>query len=224
VKLLIVEDSEPLNRSLCIGFENLGFTVEASYNGQEALTLLSNNNFDLVILDIMLPGIDGFTILKKLKATKAMTRVIVLSAKSQLEDKINGLQLGADDYLAKPFSFTELQARVEAVLRRGSLLVEGDSNVVVADFMLDPEMKSLSYQANEITLTHTEYKIIACIFAKKGKVVTSEHISEMVVGDFDMLSKNTIEAHLSSVRRKARQAGGELPIKNKRGFGYFTTS
>lgn len=221
MKLLIVEDSEPLRRSLCVGFENIGYTVEQSGDGAEALSLIQDNDFDLIILDIMLPSVDGFAILKSMRSSNSQSRVIVLSAKSHPDDKINGLMLGADDYLSKPFLFEELLARVQTVLRRGTLLNTTESKIVIEDVELDTAMKCLNCCGKVIELTRKEYQIINCLFTTKGKIVTINRISEMVVGDFDVLSKSTIEVHLSAIRKKVRNVGGELPIRNKRGFGYI---
>ncbi|NRA53891.1 MAG: response regulator transcription factor [Gammaproteobacteria bacterium] len=221
MKLLIVEDSEPLRRSLCVGFENSGYTVEQSGDGAQALSLIANNEFDLVVLDIMLPSVDGLAILKSMRASNSSSRVIILSAKARPDEKVNGLMLGADDYLSKPFLFDELLARVQTVLRRGALLNSTDSKIVIDDFELDTAMKCLNYYDNVIELTRKEYQIINCLFSAKGKIVTINKISEMIVGDFDMLSKSTIEVHISAIKKKVRKVGGELPIRNKRGFGYI---
>ena len=212
MKLLIVEDSEPLRRSLCVGFENSGYTVEQSGDGAQALSLIANNEFDLVVLDIMLPSVDGLAILKSMRASNSSSRVIILSAKARPDEKVNGLMLGADDYLSKPFLFDHLG---------GWQFSYYDSKIVIDDFELDTAMKCLNYYDNVIELTRKEYQIINCLFSAKGKIVTINKISEMIVGDFDMLSKSTIEVHISAIKKKVRKVGGELPIRNKRGFGYI---
>lgn len=220
MKILVVEDSEHLRRSLIVGLSNLGFTVEATGDGSEGLKLALYNQFDLIILDLMLPGIDGMTLLKTLRQENVHSKVIILSARVTVDDRINGLLAGADDYLVKPFSFDELHARILCIQKRGE--ISHFNNVIKhGDFVLDTQQKNFTYQSNLIDLTKNEFKIIESIFGAKGNVVSTSKISEAVVGHFDELSKNSIEAHLSSVRRKTKLCGGVLPIKNKRGFGYL---
>lgn len=220
MKLLLIEDSEVLRRSLMVGLNNLGFTLDETGDGSQGLSMALSNQYDLMILDLMLPNVDGMSILKAMRQQGIQTKVLILSAKSLAQDKIDGLMQGADDYLTKPFSFEELHARILAILRRGQML-QLDNSHEIGGFRLDIERKTFSFQSTEIELTRNEFKIIECLFANAGRVVNVERISEAVVGSFDHLSKNTIESHLSSVRKKARAEGGILPIKNKRGFGYI---
>ncbi|WP_153448807.1 response regulator transcription factor [Vibrio algicola] len=220
MKLLIIEDSEALRRSVVVGLNNLGFTIDEAGDGATGLSMALLNQYDLLILDLMLPNVDGMDILRALRKQNLETKVIILSAKNLTKDKIDGLMDGADDYLTKPFSFEELHARILALLRRGKTS-QVNNSLEIDGFTLDLETKSFSYQGQIIDLTRNEFKIIECLFLAQGRVVNAEKISEAVMGNFDHLSKNTIESHLSSVRKKARQCGGDLPIKNKRGFGYI---
>lgn len=223
MKLLVIEDSEPLRRSLSIGLNNLGFTVDSTGDGSKGLTMAQLNHYDLIVLDLMLPNVDGMSILKSLRQSGQQSRVLILSARSLTEDKVNGLLSGADDYLTKPFSFEELHARILAMLRR-SQTAQTSNLLEIEGFCLDLSTKTLSYQGNFIELTKNEYKIVEYLFQSKGRVVNAEQISEAVVGSFDLLAKNTIESHLSAIRRKVREKGGNLPVKNKRGFGYIAGS
>ncbi|MFB9135696.1 response regulator transcription factor [Vibrio olivae] len=220
MKLLIIEDSEPLRRSLCVGLSNLGFAVDDSGDGAQGLSMALVNNYDAIILDMMLPSLAGMDVLKTLRKQKDAPRIIILSAKTHTQDRIEGLLEGADDYLTKPFSFEELHARILAITRR-NFSHSMDNHIRIGDFDLDVATKIFCYQNHTIELTKNEFKIVQCLFHAKGRVMTIEMISESVVGSFDYLSKNTIEAHLSSVRKKVRQFGGLLPVKNKRGFGYI---
>lgn len=220
MKLLIIEDSEALRRSLVVGLNNLGFTLDEAGDGSVGLSMALSHHYDLIILDLMLPNVDGMSILRTLRQQGIQSRVLILSAKTLPQDKIDGLMQGADDYLTKPFSFEELHARILAIMRRGALHQQ-DNRQTIGGFCLDLETMSFRYQEQEIELTRNEFKIIECLFSAKGRVVNVEMISEAVVGAFDYLSKNTIESHLSSVRKKAKAVGGVLPVKNKRGFGYF---
>ncbi|TEW54691.1 response regulator transcription factor [Psychromonas sp. RZ22] len=223
MKILVIEDSQHLRRSLIVGLSNLGFTVEATGDGSEGLNLALYNQFDIIILDLMLPNVDGMTLLKKIRQENVHSKVIILSARITVDDRVNGLLAGADDYIVKPFSFDELHARVISLHRRSE--ITHFTNVIKqGDFVLDTTQKTFSYQDKTIELTKNEFKIIEVIFSSNNNIVSTSQISEAVVGHFDELSKNCIEAHLSSVRRKSKQLGGLLPIKNKRGFGYMIES
>ena len=220
MKILVVEDSAHLRRSLEVGLSNLGFTIEVTGDGAEGLNLALYNDYDIIILDLMLPNIDGMTLLKTLRKENVHSKVIILSARVTVDDRVNGLLAGADDYLVKPFSFDELHARIMAIQKRGEIS-HFTEVLKQGDFVLDTQQMLFSYQGHPISLTKNEFKIIEAIFSTSNAVVTTSKISEAVVGHFDELSKNSIEAHLSSVRRKVKQVGGILPIKNKRGFGYI---
>ncbi|MUK62165.1 response regulator [Aliivibrio fischeri] len=220
MKILLIEDSEHLRRSLIVGLSNLGFTVDETGDGSKGLSMAITNDYDFIILDLMLPNVDGITLLKSIRKMGNDVKVIILSAKSQPEDRVEGLMSGADDYLVKPFSFDELHARILTVGRRGQVK-NNDDDINIGLFKLDLAKKTLGFDAKLIDLTKNEYKIIECLFLSKNQVMTTENISDYVVGSFDSLSKNTIESHLSSVRKKVKALGGELPVKNKRGFGYY---
>lgn len=220
MKILLIEDSEHLRRSLVVGLSNLGFTIDDTGDGSIGLSMAIINEYDFIILDLMLPNVDGITLLKSIRKMGNDVKVIILSAKSQPEDRVEGLMSGADDYLCKPFSFDELHARILTIARRG-VVKNNDDNVEVEGFKLDLAKKDLEFAGKFIELTKNEYKIIECMFLSKNQVMTTENISNYVIGSFDSLSKNTIESHLSSIRKKVKAIGGELPIKNKRGFGYY---
>ena len=220
MKILLIEDSAHLRRSLVVGLSNLGFTIDETGDGSIGLSMAITNEYDFIILDLMLPNVDGITLLKSIRKMGNDVKVIILSARSQPEDRVEGLLSGADDYLVKPFSFDELHARILTVARRG-VVKNSDDDVRLGDFKLDLAKKELELSDQLIDLTKNEYKIIECLFLSKNQVMTTENISNYVVGSFDSLSKNTIESHLSSVRKKVKVLGGELPIKNKRGFGYY---
>ncbi|ABE54090.1 transcriptional regulator [Shewanella denitrificans OS217] len=220
MKVLLIEDSEPLRRGLKVGLDHLGYTIDETGDGAHGLSMALTNQYDVIILDLMLPSVDGISILKSIRQLGNQAKVIILSAKSQPEDRVNGLLSGADDYLGKPFSFDELHARLVALTRRGQLN-QINANLTVAEFELDSNKKSVFYQGQAIELTKNEYKILEYLFSNQEQVLNPEQISEAVVGSFDSLSKNTIEAHLSSIRKKAKLLGGTLPVKNKRGFGYY---
>ena len=220
MKLLIIEDSVSLRRSLRIGLENLGFTIDETGDGAEGLSMVMTGEYELIILDIMLPSIDGITLLQTIRAKQLDVRVLILSAKQEPEDRVKGLLTGADDYLTKPFSFDELHARLLNLMRRGGLKTISDV-IRIDNLALNLQLKLLQVNDTVIDLTPNEYKIVECLFSNQNKVITAEKLSTYIAGQYDLVSKNSIEAHLSSARKKVRAAGGELPIQTKRGFGYI---
>ncbi len=220
MRVLLIEDSDALRRNITIGLKKLGYAVDNAATGTDGLNMALLGEYDIVILDLMLPHLDGMEILTVLRKKNIDTRIIILSARSEPDDKVNGIIAGADDYLAKPFSFDELCARMVNLMRRGKL-VHSDDNVVVGDFTLYLQSKLLLLNKTPVDLTPNEHRIVECLFHNKNRIVTSERLSESIAGSYDMVSKNAIEAHLSAVRKKVRKLGGELPVKNKRGFGYM---
>jgi DNA-binding response OmpR family regulator len=220
LKILIIEDSNSLRRSLKIGLSNLGFTVDDTGDGSEGLSMVLAGDYSLLILDLMLPSVDGTSILKALREAKKDIRVLILSARDLTEDKIQGLLNGADDYLTKPFSFDELHVRLLCLMRRGSLNVNANK-ITVGLFSLDLHLKQFHCNGIDAFFTPNEYKLVECLFTNQGKVMSPEKLSEYLAGQFDAIAKNSIEAHLSTARKKVRALGYDLPIKTKRGFGYF---
>ncbi|MEC6822764.1 response regulator transcription factor [Photobacterium piscicola] len=222
MKLLIIEDSSALRRSLVVGFNNLSITTDEASNGTDGLSLALNNPYDIIILDLMLPGIDGMDILKQLRKSAVQTRIIILSANNQRQDRIDGLLQGADDYLTKPFSFDELHARILAVSRRG-LINNFTNTITINGFILDSNKMTLRYETTDIELTPNEFKIVEYLFNHKDQVMSTSMISDNIANNFDYISKNTIEAHISTIRKKIKlkMIDAIFPIKNKRGFGYY---
>lgn len=220
MKVLIIEDSTSLRRSLRIGLSNLGFTVDDTGDGSEGLSMVLAGDYSLLILDLMLPSVDGISILKAIRKAGKDIRVLILSAKDLTDDKVDGLLNGADDYLTKPFSFDELHVRLLCLMRRGSLNVN-DSTISIGSILLDLHLKLLKCGDTDANLTPNEYKVVECLFTNQGKVISPEKLSEYLAGQYDAIAKNSLEAHLSSARKKVKAIGYELPIKTKRGFGYF---
>ena len=220
MKVLLIEDSSSLRRSLAAGLRNLGFTIDETGDGSDGLSMVLTGDYDVIVLDIMLPSLDGLTVLKTLRQNKLDTRVLLLSAKSEPEDRVKGLLTGADDYLTKPFSFEELHARLLSLLRRGTLRREIDK-IEINGLTLDMQLKTLRFETKFIDLTPNEYKLVECLFTNQNTIVTAEKLSEHIAGQYDAISKNSIEAHLSSARKKTKVAGSLLPIVTKRGFGYM---
>lgn len=220
MKVLIIEDSESLRRSLSIGLRNSGFTVDVSGDGAEGLTMALTGDYNLLILDLMLPSIDGMSILKAIRSSKKDIKILILSAKDFIDDKVDGLLQGADDYLTKPFSFEEVRARLLSLMRRSEYRIR-DNKISIGEFSIDLNLKQFLCKTDEVTLTPNEYKIMECLFTNQNKIISPEKMSEYLVGDYDAVSKNSLEAHISSLRKKINIFGLECPIKNRRGFGYF---
>jgi DNA-binding response OmpR family regulator len=168
----------------------------------------------------MLPSVDGTAILKAIRKANKDLRVLILSARDLTEDKISGLLNGADDYLTKPFSFDELHVRLLCLMRRGSLNIN-DSKINIGVFSLDIHLKQLLCNGIDAHLTRNEYKLVECLFTNQGKVVSPEKLSDYLASQYNAVAKNSIEAHLLTTRKKVRDIGHDLPIKTKRGFGYF---
>lgn len=203
-----------------MGLSNLGFTVDDTGDGSEGLSMVLSGDYSLLVLDLMLPSVDGTSILKAVRQAKKDIRVLILSARDLTEDKVEGLLNGADDYLTKPFSFDELHVRLLCLMRRGSLNIN-DSKINLGPLSLDLHLKQLQCAGIDANLTPNEYKIVECLFSNQGKVLSSEKLSEYLAGQYDAVAKNSIEAHLSTARKKVKALGYDLPIKTKRGFGYF---
>ncbi|MCY7295900.1 response regulator transcription factor [Alteromonas sp. a30] len=220
MKVLLVEGSSSLRKNLTMGLRHCGFTVDATGDGSEGLSMALREQYDLLILEIMLPSLDGMSLLKALRKENQQVRVLILSAKTQPEERVLGLLSGADDYMTKPFSFDELHARLLCLMRRGTLNIS--SNIIRYDMLtLDLQLKVLKAGDDIVDLTPNEFKIIECLFTNQNKVITAKKLSSYITGNYDRISKNALEAHISSARKKFKLTGYELPIQTKRGFGYF---
>lgn len=219
MKLLVIEDSERLRKSLELGLSRLDFTVVATGDGKEGLNLALYNDFDLIILDLMLPSLDGISILKTLRAKKINTAVLILSAKDELDDRVNGLEIGADDYLCKPFAFDELHARIRSLLRRAHHIEL--ATIDIAGVVIDVSLRQVMFNDELINLTPHEYTIIEHLAANRGRIITYASLENYLYDNFATVTRNAIEAHVSGLRRKLKQACGDAIIKTRRGFGYL---
>jgi len=215
MKLLIVEDEIDLQVALKRGFEKLKYTVSVASDGEEAADLYFANTYDLIILDLNLPKLDGLEVLKIIRAENKLIPIIILSARSDVENKIVGLDLGANDYLAKPFHFKELDARIRALLRRNFKTTDVEISFKVGK--LDTLSKKFYLDEKEIYLSKKEYAILEYLSLRKGETISAmELIDHIWEHDDDELLKS-FKVHLSNLRKK-------LPsdfIKNSRGHGYY---
>lgn len=215
MKILLVEDEINLSHILQKGLKKQGFAIDTAFDGEQAIDLTQYNDYDLIILDLNLPKINGFEVLKTIRQNSLSTKILILSAKNQVEDKINGLDLGANDYLEKPFDFLELVARIRNLLR-WSFVVKEDV-FTYKELTINLTKKTLTKNNLEIHLTNKEFGILEYLAQNKDKYITTEEIIEHVWdSEFDLFS-NSFKFHLSSLKKKINMDG---LILNIRGKGY----
>ncbi|WP_419785525.1 response regulator transcription factor [Pseudodesulfovibrio sp.] len=220
MRILIVDDEQILLDQLRTALEAQRYMVDTALDGEEALDKLFESPADLVILDIMLPGVDGLEVLRALRREGDATPVLMLTAKGDIEDKIKGLDLGADDYLAKPFSFDELLARVRALLRRSG--GQSESVLQVGDLRLDTVSREVSRAGGPVDLTAREFSILEFFLYNKNRAVSRFSLAEHVWGDaFDPFSmSNFMDVHIKNLRKKIGDTNGSV-IQTIRGVGYI---
>lgn len=219
MKLLIVEDELDLNRSLVKLLKTQAYSVDAAFDGEEALDYLATSNYDALIVDVMMPRMDGFTLVQTLRQQNQQTPVLFLTAKDSLEDKVKGLDLGADDYLVKPFEFPELLARLRAITRREQATVSS-SQIQIGVVRLDLSSQQVWKAEQLIPLTAKEYEILAYLMSHQGQVLSRDQIREHV-WDFDYEGdSNNIEVLIKNIRRKLQESSKDSLIQTKRGLGY----
>lgn len=216
MKILLVEDEPSLNRSLVKLLKTQNYSVDPAFDGQEALDHLRVFEYDLIILDVMMPKMDGFTFVEKLRHNGNEVPVLMLTAKDSLDDRVKGLDLGADDYLVKPFEFEELLARSRALLRRKKRDILSDS-VQLDGITINIAKKQVKKAGKVIDLTAKEYEVLEYLVRNRGHVLTRDQIREHVWDlDYDGES-NIIDVLIKNIRKKT---GETTLIKTKRGLGY----
>lgn len=215
MKILIVEDEKDILNALQKGLKKRGYAVDTACDGEEALESYYSNFYDVIVLDLNLPKLDGIDVLKEIRFENKEVNVIILSARSEVEDKIIGLDSGANDYLAKPFHFAELEARIRALLRRNYKVI--DTVIQIDNLKLDTASKKVFVDLDEIKLTKKEYSILEYLLINKEKVISAEELIEHIwESDTDSFS-NSFKVHINSLRKKLP----ENFIKNLRGQGYY---
>jgi len=222
MRVLLVEDERKIADFICAGFREQGFVYDHCDNGNDGFARASEGEYDIIVLDIMLPGRDGLSILKGLRKAGSVTPVILLTARNELDDRIEGLNLGADDYLAKPFFVEELIARIQALLRRVS--GERQNILAVGDLRLDRITREVTLRGQAVDLTGREFNLIEYLMRSPGRVFTRTQILEHVWGyDFDP-STNVVDVCIQRIRKKLSSLGGgegsEAFIEAVRGVGY----
>lgn len=219
MKILVVEDEKDLNKIITKYLKKSNYSVDSAYDGEEALDYINVGEYDVIILDIMMPKMNGYDFIKRIRRDKNNVAVLMLTAKDSLEDKVKGLDLGADDYLVKPFEFDELLARIRAMLRRNYR--ESATNIlVIGDVELDTVKKSVTKNGSIIELTAKEYEVLEYLLRNKNHILSREQIREHV-WDFDYEGEsNIIDVLIKNIRQKIDDNKEESIIQTKRGAGY----
>jgi len=220
MRILIVDDAVELVEQLRGALEEQHYLVDTAFDGESALNRILVDPYDLVLLDIMLPKLDGFTVLKILRREQFSMPVLMLTARDSLDDKVTGLDCGADDYLAKPFSMAELLARVRALLRRGHDRVS--PMLTAGDLVLDTAARRVYWDKDEILFTPREFSILEFLLYNANRAVSRYTLAEHVWGDaFDPFTmSNSIDVHIRNIRRKLGERGSKI-IQTVRGIGYM---
>jgi DNA-binding response OmpR family regulator len=218
MRLLLVEDYKPLQTSLTKGLREAGFAVDVTGDGREGLWYAKSNDYDVIILDLMLPGMDGLSILSKLREEGRQSHVLILTAKDTLQDKVKGLNLGADDYLVKPFAFEELLARLRALVRRA--YAKKNPRIEVGDLKIELTSQRVWRGKEEIQLTPREYALLEYLAMHTGQTISRTEIWEHVYEFNSSASSNVVDVYIGYLRGKIERAGKPALINTVRGRGY----
>jgi two-component system OmpR family response regulator len=217
MRVLLVEDDTLLSDGIARILSGAGHAVEARATGSDALEATRCRRFDLMLLDIGLPGIDGYEVLRRLRSTEDATPVLVLTARDHINERVHGLDLGADDYLGKPFAMAELDARVRALLRRGQM--RSSPRVTHGPLSVDKAARRAYLAGEQLDLTAREWAVLELLLQKVDKIVSKDRIIDWVAGWDGELSPNAVEVYVSRLRTKLEPAG--IRIRTVRGFGYM---
>jgi DNA-binding response OmpR family regulator len=218
MRVLLVEDSERLQRSLGTGLRRAGYAVDVSATGTDGLWRATTVDYDVIVLDIMLPGMDGLSVLRKLREAGRQTHVLLLTAKDTVDDRVTGLRAGADDYLVKPFAFDELLARIEALGRRSAGVKA--PVIQIGDLELDTAAHLVRRDGQEIALLPREFALLAYLAKRAGEVVTRTDIEAHIYDDRAELMSNVVDSAVCALRRKIDRPGEASLIVTRRRLGY----
>jgi DNA-binding response OmpR family regulator len=217
MRLLLLEDDDVTAGSLVAGLRQRGFSVEHAATCGDALARVARGRFDVAVLDLMVPGGSGYDVLRALRAGQPGVRVLILSARDGVEERVEGLGRGADDYLVKPFALAELAARLQALLRRPSWRVE---TTRIRGVEIDPLHRRVTVGERRVDLTRVEFDLLLALAEQRGGVATRRHLLEAVWGYRFEPGTNVVDVHVAHVRRKLEEAGGVGLIRTVRGVGY----
>ena len=220
MRILVIEDEKQMADGIQAVLTHEGYETDVVYDGDTGLEYILSNIYDLILLDIMLPKKDGFEVLRQIRKKKMMVPVIMLTAKSMTEDKVKGLDLGADDYLTKPFASIELLARIRARIREHYGLEKGDECIRAYDLRLDPAAMCLFGEKSSIKLSNKEYRFMEYLMTNKGIILTRDMIIAKVWGLDDNAYYNSIEVYVSFLRKKMKFIGANAVIVTAKGTGY----
>ena len=219
MRVLLVEDYEPLRKSLEQGLSEAGYALDVAADGEEGLWYALGNDYDVIVLDLMLPGVDGLSILRKIRARKKDAPVLILTARDTVQDRVTGLDCGADDYLVKPFAFEELLARVRALVRRN--YNKKSSLIVVEDLRIDLNTQQVYRGDRLIPLTAREYGLLEYLAVRAGAIVSRTDIWEHVYEFNSSAASNVVDVYVGYLRKKLQSAGKPSLLHTVRGRGYL---
>ncbi len=218
MRILLVEDSQQLQRYASLGLRQAGYVVDSALDGIEGLRLAKLNQYDAIILDLMLPGLDGLSVLENLRESGSDTPVLVLTAKDTVQDRVHGLTQGADDYLIKPFAFEELTARLQALIRRRYGIRR--SSIECANLVIDNTASVVSCDGKPLELTRRELHLLQYLASRLGETVSRAQIEEHIYDRNVTLMSNVVDSTIYAIRRKLELAGAKVVIQTHRGLGY----
>lgn len=219
MKILIVEDEKILNNTINKSLKDAGYEVESAFDGFDAMEMIEIESYDLIVLDLNLPNMDGMEILKNLRKEDVETKVLILSARSQIQDKVEGLDTGANDFLQKPFHLDELKARVRSLTRRN--FIQNNTELSFDKIKFDSKNRTIFIDDKELKLTRKEAGILEYLLLNQGRPVSQEELIDHVWDSSVDLLSNSIRVHISALRKKLKQELGYDPIENRIGIGYL---
>jgi DNA-binding response OmpR family regulator len=219
MRVLLIEDYGPIRKSVAKGLREAGFAVDATADGWEGMWYATENEYDVIVLDLMLPGVDGLTVLQRLRAGGCASHILILTAKDTVPDRVRGLDLGADDYLVKPFAFEELLARVRALARRS--YCAKNPSLRVRDLRIETSAQRVWRGEEEVHLTSREYALLEYLAVRAGEVVSRTDIWEHVYEFNSEADSNVVDVYIGYLRRKIERPGAPLMIRTLRGRGYM---
>lgn len=219
MKILIVEDEKILNNTINKSLKDAGYEVESAFDGFDAMEMIEIESYDLIVLDLNLPNMDGMEILKNLRKKDVETKVLILSARSQIQDKVEGLDAGANDFLQKPFHLDELKARVRSLTRRN--FIQNNTELSFDKIKFDSKNRTIFIDDKELKLTRKEAGILEYLLLNQGRPVSQEELIDHVWDSSVDLLSNSIRVHISALRKKLKQELGYDPIENRIGIGYL---
>lgn len=216
MRVLLVEDSVDVAQAIQAHLERLGHTVDWEANGTDAMPLVVSDQYDLVVLDVMLPGVDGYTLLEQLREAQLKTQVLMLTACAEIDERVRALDLGADDYLIKPFDFRELEARIRVLMRR----IGGDSTNVLrcANLSLDRKSRTVRVDEQPVELTRREVVLLEIIVSRPGRIFSKDELIDKLLTLEDNPNANLVEQYVARLRKKLAHA--QFEIRTLRGLGY----